>query len=254
MAIAYKSAGAGAGTETNGAALNLACPATVDAGDILIAHIMHTGTSTAPSNPGGGWELLYGPADVGTTATARHWVYGKIADGSEDGASINFGTAGGTNGRAGRIYSFSGRVSGTILELVPSASMSDVAHATDPQGPTVTTTKAGALAVALFVQDDNNTGGAIAGMSGGTWAEAVAEYSNATWGPQGIVMYLNTCTPTADPGTVSGGAQVATNDESGTIGLQILDAPPSTLSTDLIGFAFAPTSQVNVLLNVISNA
>jgi hypothetical protein len=40
-------------------------------------------------------------------------------------------------------------------------------------------------------------------------------------------MYVNVCTPTADPGTVSGGAQVATNDEAGTIGFEIRpNAPP----------------------------
>lgn len=229
MAIAYKSSGAGAGTETSGAALNLACPATVDANDILIAHVMHTGTTTAPSTPSG-WSLLYGPANVGTTATARHWCFGKLADGSEDGASISFGTAGGTNGRAGRIYSFSGYAAGSLADVVPAASFSDIPHATDPQGPSVTTTVAGAVAVALMCQDDNNTPPAITGMSGGTWAEN-AEYVNATWGPQGIQMSINTCTPTADPGTVSGGAQVATNDEAGTIGFEIRPEVPSISGT-----------------------
>lgn len=110
--------------------------------------------------------------------------------------------------------------------MVPASSFSDIPHATDPQGPTVTTTVAGALAVALMCQDDNNTPPAITGMTGGTWVEN-AEYVNATWGPQGINMSINTCTPTADPGTVSGGAQVATNDESGTIGFEIRpQAPP----------------------------
>lgn len=229
MAIAYKSSGAGAGTETSGATLNLACPATVDANDILIAHLLFTGTVTAPSTPSG-WDLLYGPADVGTTATARHWCYGRLADGSEDGSNVNFGNPAVTTGRAGRIYSFSGYSSGTLADVVPAASFSDIPHATDPQGPTVTTTVAGALAVALCCQDDNNTPPAITGMTGGTWAEQ-AEYVNATWGPQGIQISINTCTPTADPGTVTGGAQVATNDESGTIGFEIRpNAPASNLN------------------------
>ena len=93
MAIAYSSQGAGAGTESNGASLDLVCQATVNANDILIAHVIHTGTTTAPSTPAN-WSLLYGPADVGTTTTARHWCFGKLADGSEDGATISFGTAG----------------------------------------------------------------------------------------------------------------------------------------------------------------
>lgn len=96
MAIAYSSARAGTGTETSGAALQPACPATVNANDILIAHMLYTGTTTGPSTPSG-WTLLYGPANVGTTATARHWCFGRLADGSEDGATVDFGTDGGTN-------------------------------------------------------------------------------------------------------------------------------------------------------------
>lgn len=227
MAIAFKSSGAGAGTETSGATLNLACPATVDANDILIAHLLFTGTVTAPTTPSG-WTLLYGPANVGTTATARHWCYGRLADGTEDGSNVNFGNPAVTTGRAGRIYSFSGYVSGALSDVVPAASFSDIPHATDPQGPTVTTTIAGARAIALCAQDDNNTPPAITGMSGGTWVEN-AEYVNATWGPQGIMISLNSCIPTSDPGTVSGGAQVATNDESGTIGFEIRPEPPTVV-------------------------
>ena len=64
MAIAYKSSGAGVGTKTDGAALQPACPATVDPNDILIAQIIYTGTATGPSTPAG-WSLLYGPAEIG---------------------------------------------------------------------------------------------------------------------------------------------------------------------------------------------
>jgi len=231
MAIAYDSAGAGSGTETNLASLDVVCPATITAGDILIAHVIYTGTTTGPSTPAN-WTALYGPANVGaTTATARHWVFGKIAIGDEDGTTIGFGTAGGTEGRAGRIYRFTGRVSGTIAQCVPSASFSTTAHDTDPQGPAVTTTLAGALAVACMCQDDNNTEEAIVNMTGGTWGGHI-EYSNATWGPQGIVLYLNTATPTANPGTITGGAMVAANDEAGTIGFEIRATsitPPTTV-------------------------
>src|SRR5688572_17803819 len=92
MAITYKSSGAGVSTETSGAALSPACPATVDAGDILILQTAWEGTTTAPSDPAG-WTPLFGPQDVGTaTVVARHWVYGKIADGSEDGAAVALGS------------------------------------------------------------------------------------------------------------------------------------------------------------------
>ena len=223
MAITYKSSGAGAGTETTAADLNLVAPATVDANDILIAQVIHTGITTGPTTPSG-WSLLHGPANLGLgTVTARHWCFGKLAAGTEDGATISFGTDGGTNGRAGRIYSFAGYVSGTLADVVPAASFSDIANNTDPQGPTVTTTIAGALAVALTCQDDNNTEEAIAGATGGTWGGFVT-YVNATWGPQGIHIDIQVATPTVDPGTISGGAMVAANDQASTIGFEIRES------------------------------
>ena len=103
MAIAFKSSGAGNGTETIGANLTANCPATVDANDILIAQVMFTGTSNSPSTPSG-WTLLYGPANIGvTTVQGLHWVFGRLADGSEDGAEVNFGFSLGTEGRVARL-------------------------------------------------------------------------------------------------------------------------------------------------------
>lgn len=225
MAIAYNAAGSGNGTETSGAQLSLTCPATVNSNDILIAHILITGTSISPTTPSG-WTLLYGPGDLGVTiVTARHWVYGKLADGSEDGATVDFGNPATTEGRAGRIYSFTGYVSGTITDVVPAASFSSNPNDTDPPGPSVTTTVAGALAVALKAQDDNNTQSAITGMTGGTWTQQQS-YTSTTWGPQGIAIAIDTCTPTADPGTVSGGTSATTNDECGTIGFEIRPTTP----------------------------
>lgn len=218
MAIAFKSSGAGAATETSAAALSPACPASVDAGDILIAHVLWEGTTDAPSTPSG-WDLLSGPHVIETTI-ARHWVYGRIADGSEDGAAVAFGAPAVTTQRGARIYSFSGRLDdGAIAELV--GGFSHQSHGTDPQMPTVTTPRGGSLAVALVCQNDNNALGNATGESGGDWTEAVAEFSaNLT---PGLVLQLQTCTPTADPGTVSGGAVAATNDPSGVIGLYIQD-------------------------------
>lgn len=224
MAIAYKSAGAGASTETSGAALSPACPAVVDAGDILIAHVLWEGTADTPSTPSG-WTLLHGPEVIQSTV-ARHWVFGKIAAGTEDGAAVAFGSPAVTTQRGARVYSFSGRVSGTISQLV--AGFAATSHATDPQMPAVTTTAAGALAVACVCQHDNNALAAATGESGGDWAEAVAEYVAAL--TPGLVLQLQTCTPTANPGTVSGGAVAATNDPSGVIGFQIRAEPPTPIT------------------------
>lgn len=218
MAIAYKSQGAAAATVTSGAALSPACPATVDAGDILIAHVCWKGTTDAPTTPSG-WTLLSGPHNIGTTVAGRHWVFGMIAVGTEDGAAVSFGAPAVTTHRYARIYSFSGRVSGAITDLV--SGFSSIPHATDPQGPSVTTASAGALAVALLTQSDDNAIAAITGMTGGTWSEPVAEHLTALG--TGAMQSINVCTPAPDPGTVSGGAVVATNDPAGTIGFQIQD-------------------------------
>lgn len=223
MAVAYKSQGAGVATETSGAACSPLCPATVDAGDILIAHVYFEGTATAPNTPSG-WTLLSGPHVV-ETSIGRHWVYGLIAAGTEDGAAVAFGSQAVTTMRAARIYSFSGRVSGTITDLV--TGFTATSHATDPQMPTVTTPAAGALAVALVVQNDNNALASATGESGGDWVEAVAEFVSAL--TPGLVLQIQTCTPTGNPGTVTGGAVAATNDPSGVIGFSIQDAPAPNL-------------------------
>lgn len=216
MAIAYKSQGAGVATETTGAALSPLCPATVDAGDVLIAHVYAEGVVDAPNTPGG-WTLLSGPHVIQTTV-ARHWVFGRIADGSEDGAAVAFGSWVSVNQRGARVYSFSGRVSGTITEIVNG--FAATSHATDPQMPTVTTTIIGALAVALVGQNDNNAQASPTGETGGDWVEAVAEFLAAL--TPGIAMGIHTATPTANPGTITGGAIATGNDPVGVIGFQIM--------------------------------
>lgn len=238
MAISWQGSGALGATATNAAALTAACTAVVTAGDILIAHVVYRNTTSAPATPGG-WELLFGPADVGTTVTGRHWVFGKIADGTEDGTSINFGTAGGTVVRAARISRFAGRVSGTIFEVCPAASFSSLPDSQDPNAPTVTTTETGAMAIGLSCQTDDNALENYAGASGGTWGNRYVGVS--TLGSQ-LAMSMNVCTPDADPGTVSGGAMSVTNDPSGTIGFEIRTQPdvvPPNEVTAPIGLALA---------------
>lgn len=225
MAIAYKSQGAGASSETSGAAVSPASPAIVDAGDILIVHAYFEGTATAPSTPSG-FTLLDGPRVIETTI-GRHWIYGKIADGTEDGAANALGTAAVTTMRGGRCYSFGGRVSGSITDLV--VGFAATSHATDPQMPTVTTTIAGGLAVACVAQNDNNTAASATGESGGDWVEAVAEYSVAL--TPGLMLQIQTCTPTANPGTVSGGSVATTNDPCGVIGFEIRPSVPASVGT-----------------------
>jgi len=224
VAIAYASAGAGNGTETSGAQLQLACPATVAANDVLIAHVTHLDITSSPTAPAN-WDLLYGPANLGTgTAVGRSWVYGKLAIGNEDGVTLDWGNPAVGSGRYGRIYSFSGYSSGVLADLV--GGFSDTPTEGTIPLPTVTTSIAGALAVALLTQDDNNAFAAAGAVTGGTWAEPVAEFVSTTIGAQGCITGIQTCTPTADPGTVTGGTANATADEGSTIGFEIRAEPP----------------------------
>lgn len=250
MAVAYKSAGAGAGTETTGAQLALACPSVVAANDILIAHVIWLNITSAPVDPSG-WDLLYGPANLGTgTAVGRAWVYGRLADGTEDGTTINFGTAGGTAGRYGRIYSFDGYAAGTLADVVPAASFSDIPSEDDPPGPTVTTTVTGALAVGLLAQDDNNTVGAWTGMSGGTWTRPVSQFTSTSIGAQGCMCAVNIATPTADPGTISGGAVTTSADEGSSIGFEIRPNAPA-VQMDAAGASETDTAGTPTLTTAV---
>jgi hypothetical protein len=231
MAIAYKSAGAGTSTETNGANLTPACPAVVAAGDILIAHIVVLDATSALSTPDG-WTLLFGPSGLGTgTPTGRAWAYGRIADGTEDGATVNFGSLASTVGRLGRIYSFDGRVSGTITQVVPAASFGEDSSETDPVITSVTTTVAGSKAVSLVSQDDDNAHDALGAVTGGTWAEPVADYLDTTVGAQGACLQLQVGTPSSDPGTIAGGTVAGTNDEANTLNFEIRPSPPAHTAT-----------------------
>jgi hypothetical protein len=250
VAITYSSVGTSEETAVSTAALSPSCPATINAGDILIAHICYNNLTDDPATPAN-WELLGGPFDIGTTPDGRHWIYGKIADGTEDGTSPSWGTSTGSVRKWGVIYRFLGRVSGTITQLVPAASFDSVPHGTDPQAPSVTTTETGALAVACSCQNDNNLLETYAGEAGGSWTlRFTAGTTGSTQTLANSDLALNDCTPTADPGTVSGGAMTVTNDPSGTIGFEIRTQPAAPPETDApagdalaAGEALQPTVQ-----------
>jgi hypothetical protein len=154
-------------------------------------------------------------------------VYGKLAIGNEDGVTLDWGNPAVGSGRYGRIYSFSGYSSGVLADLV--GGFSDTPTEGTIPLPTVTTSIAGALAVALLTQDDNNSFAAGGAVTGGTWAKPGGGYTDfvsTTIGAQGCITGIQTCTPTADPGTVTGGTANATADEGSTIGFEIRAEPP----------------------------
>ena len=220
MATAWASQGTAVGTETSGGNCNPTCPATVNAGDILLGFVYFEGTTTAPTTPSG-WTLLDGPRTVESTI-GRMWVFGRIADGTEDSTAISFGTQAVTTMRCAQIERYTGRVSGTIEELVRGFAF--LSHATDPQMPSVTTTVADSLAVAMVIQNDNNALAAATGETGGDWVESAAEAVFAL--TPGAVIQAQHATMTS-VGTISGGAVAATNDPSGVIAFEVRPSAPA---------------------------
>ena len=218
-AIAYSSQGAGVATEASGGALSPLCPATVNPKEILIAHPWYEGITEVPSTPAG-WTLLAGPYTV--EAAFRHWVFGKIAIGNEGGAAVAFGSPAVTTMRAARVYSFTGYEAGLLTEVVQG--FAHISHATDPQMPTVTTTVPGARAVALIGQADDNAQANATGESGGDWVEAVAAYTQLATTPDSG-LGIQTCVPTGNPGTVSGGSVSTVDDPCGVIAFEIRPYP-----------------------------
>lgn len=215
MAIAYKSAGTGATTEGTNVNLQPLCPSNVVANDILILHCWYEGTTVSPETPSG-WTLLSGPYTV--ESAYRHWVFGKIAVGNESSTAISLGGQTTTSMRTARIISFSGWEFGTIEQNV--SGFSHISNASDPQMPTVTTLQAGHLAVTLVGQADDNTQTTGAtGSTGGNWVARSNYLQSATTPDSALTIY--DCTPTANPGTVTGGAISTANDPCGTIGFSI---------------------------------
>jgi len=214
------------------------CPAAVAANDILIAFCLYEGTSTTPDTPSG-WDLLGGPYTI--ESAHRHWIFGKIAAGTEDGAAVPFGTPAVVTMRAAVVWSFTGWVSGTIAENVPAASFAHLSHATDPQMPTVTTTVAGALAVGAVGQVDDNAQANATGETGGDWVLANAQALSAGITPD-VSLSVQTCIPTADPGTVTGGTVATANPSVGVTGFETRpNLPPPSVPPPYI--VLAPMAQ-----------
>jgi hypothetical protein len=95
------------------------------------------------------------------------------------------------------------------------ATMANNFEGTNTSGPTtsttiadasVTTTAADRLAVNLVSVTDDNALDAFTGMTGGTWAEAIAEYTTALPSPD-VALGLQTATM-ASAGTIDGGTDV----------------------------------------------
>lgn len=190
----YIDAGAGAAAGS-GTTIGVPYPATVAAGDVLVAHVSARAASgvTTPA----GWTLV---PSSSINSGGRSAAFYKVADGTETGSlTVTFTGSGGfgSNGIWGRMYRFTG---GTTVE----GGGSEGNTATVVPDHSVTTSAGGRLAVNLVMVARVETLAAFTGMTGGTWSEPVAEYTDATGGA--ITLQIETA-PITGATTINGGSQ-----------------------------------------------
>ena len=161
---AFVDAGAGSASGS-GTSLAVNYPATVNANDFLVVHVYTTNSSsiTTPS----GWTSI-----ASASSGFQLWhAYYKLAAGTEGGGTLTVSFSFQNTGAFARIYRFTG---GGIEGAAGVATASSTTIA--DQG--VTTSGNGRLAVNLVALAGSRTIGNFTGMTGGTWAEAVAEYTS----------------------------------------------------------------------------
>jgi hypothetical protein len=88
---------------------NAVMPATVNAGDLLLALVAFDGTCTITTPSG--WTLLLGAV---ASSDPQVGIYGKVADGTEDGTNVNFITSNSQRGSVHviRVTAWAGVLSG----------------------------------------------------------------------------------------------------------------------------------------------
>lgn len=163
--------GSSTGTTSGVAGQTVTLPLTVNAGDLLIAHVgIRPDTSGTVTADTAGWSLLHGGA--GTSSSA--YVFWKIANGTEGSGSFAFTPTGSGSNYAwlARTYVFTGSFAPTPYE---SASLSSVPVASPVPAPTVTPTGINRLGVTLVTLSLAQAIASFTGETGGDWVEQGSE-------------------------------------------------------------------------------
>lgn len=185
-------------------------------GNVVILHILQDGTgANITMSSGTNVEDLAGTDDtwtsigtfnVGSAAVAKHhlWI-GRVFTSA---AALVF-TGGNSAGDDvyGRIYEFTNCNTGTALsDVIENGSAGSTASAAQTSATIadvgVTTLGPDRLALNFVAGNDDNALDAFTGMSGGTWAEAVAEYADSG-GTDGVIGLQTAAMASA--GTIDGG-------------------------------------------------
>lgn len=245
-APAYVQTGAGAtdatGVWSAGGATYM--PVNIGAGNILVLQVLQDGTGTSPtltsietniSNLAGTTAAMtsIGEFNIGNPVVAsQHLWIGRHVGGTRT-VTISGDNAGGDD-LYFRVYEFTGVSTGTTLGTViengsAGATVSGAGTSATIADADVTTLGAERLALNFVAGNDDNTLDAFTGMTGGTWAEAVAEYADSA-GTDGVIG-LQTATIAA-AGTIGGGTDgwADAADGWGVVGFALLPAGPAAAS------------------------
>ena len=235
MAIAF--VGAGSGVERLTAGTVAVSKATCTAGNLIVIHTFFNGDTgdggaTNFSNISGLDGVLNDTTSV-INAVNRQVMLGRVTADGTCGCDLLIG-ASGDDGVA-RIYEFSGvSTSTTLANVVENGSGTNVeggfSASTTVADAGVTTNGANRLALNFVCVRSTPAIGAFTGMTGGTWAEAVAEYIGTT-----IKIQLQTATM-ASAGVIDGGT------------ISITSAYWITIGTALIPFVASGTQGPGRLL------
>ena len=225
---AFVQAGTGAIWQS-GAAVAVSLSGAV-VGNFLALHIFCDAADAVPTlSSHSGVEDVSG-TDNALTAWATAQAVGASSEGRQTvwfgraiSTSVSVNMAGaGTGDLYGRWYEFTG----VDTTAVPSENLEDAGGFLNGAGTSaviadsaVTTNGPNRLACQFVAVNDDNAVDAFTGMTGGTWAEAVAEFLSST-GTDGCIQ-LQTATMAA-AGTINGGSfTMVASDAWGVIGLAL---------------------------------
>lgn len=201
---------AGAGATTTGASglftLNVVAPTGITLGQLIVVQLVQrstlgTATLTIDDPTANGWTIWFNDL-ITPSQRIRQMLAYRYADGTESGGTFNFtgSYTGASNQRmSGRIYRLTG--------VAPSGTLNESGGLTSGNSNTVsyspiTSSSIEELAMLWVCSSISNAVTPVAGESGGTWAEPIAEYTAGTT-TAGTILEVQTAA--LGIGTITGG-------------------------------------------------
>jgi hypothetical protein len=193
----FLEAGTGNAIATTGA-ITVSYPVTnVLANDLLIMQITVRNSTTTVSTPSG-WTIIGSVQNIGSTTTARQYLFYKLASGSESGTqSVSFGSDAAVC-KMGRMYRFRRNATSSPIGAVTTANGTGTAV----NAPNVTVSSGNTLVCAFVAIANDDAIGSFTGETGGNWVEMVSEFTT-TSGSDGCIQVQTISNPAV--GTISGG-------------------------------------------------